>query len=353
MLAARRPVMVHLRGDAHVATGGANPSGESMTRTQGYVPDGMPMEPPRFLTRPSESLKNITKLTKLMLWPYGLFYIGLSVVVWNYFTPALSRMQRFEIGWVAEIYVRNLVMVAVWVSAIHFWLYVRRSQDKRFKYDERWLSTTARRFMWRNQAWDNAFWSLASAPVFWTFWEALLYWCYANDYIPHARWSDGAGWVVYLVVMTVFSFWLVAGYFYVTHRFLHTRPMYRWAHYLHHKNVNTGPWSGLSMHPIEHLLYFSTVLFFMVIPVSPFVVILTNLFTAMDPARGHCGFDRFEIGYGRTMPAGTYYHDLHHKYFECNYGLQVIPIDAWMGTWHDGSPEAHERMRARLEAARR
>ncbi|MCY3805440.1 MAG: hypothetical protein OXG91_02975, partial [bacterium] len=61
-----------------------------MARATGYVPDGMPMVPPKFLTRPSESLGNIAKLTKLMMWPYGLFYIGLSVVVWNYFTPALA-----------------------------------------------------------------------------------------------------------------------------------------------------------------------------------------------------------------------------------------------------------------------
>ena len=59
-----------------------------MTRTQGYVPDVIPMEPPRFWTKPSESLKAIGRLTKLLLWPYGLFYIGLSVVVWNYFTPS-------------------------------------------------------------------------------------------------------------------------------------------------------------------------------------------------------------------------------------------------------------------------
>ena len=40
-------------------------------------------------------------------------------------------------------------------------------------------------------------------------------------------------------------------------------------------------------------------------------------------------------------------HYLHHKYFERNYGGRLIPIDAWMGTWHDGTPEAHERMKAR------
>ena len=54
----------------------------------------------------------------------------------------------------------------------------------------------------------------------------------------------------------------------------------------------------------EHLLYFSTVLFFMVIPVSPFVVILTNLFTAMEfPERERCARARQtapQIAWGRN-----------------------------------------------------
>ncbi len=28
-------------------------------------------------------------------------------------------------------------------------------------------------------------------------------------------------------------------------------------HSLHHKSYNPGPWSGLSMHPVEHLLYYT------------------------------------------------------------------------------------------------
>ena len=32
---------------------------------------------------------------------------------------------------------------------------------------------------------------------------------------------------------------------------------YMKAHKLHHKSMNPGPWSGLSMHPIEHFLYYS------------------------------------------------------------------------------------------------
>ena len=325
-----------------------------MERIAGYEPaEAIPMQPPTLRGGPTKALGTVWNLVWMTMWPYGFVYAGLAALVWNVFTPSMARMERFAVGWIAEIYLRNVVLLLVSAGGLHLWLYVRRAQGQRYKYDQRWLSNKSRRFHFGSQTRENMFWALTSGAFFWTAYESVLLWAYANDHIPRVDWGGGPASVVYLLVMTVVPFFLVTAWFYVTHRLLHTRPLYRWAHYLHHRNVNTGPWSGLSMHPIEHLLYFSTVLFFMVIPVSPFVVILTNLFTAMDPARGHCGFDRFEIGYGRTMPAGTYYHDLHHKYFECNYGLQVIPIDAWMGTWHDGSPEAHERMRARLASRHR
>ena len=284
----------------------------------GYEPDEtIPMQPPTLRGGPVKALGTVGSLVWQTLWPYGFVYIGLAAVVWNFFTPAMDRMQRFAFGWIAEIYLRNVVLLLVSAGGLHLWLYVRRAQGKQYKYDDRWLSTKTRRFLWGSQTRDNMFWALISGAFFWTAYEALLLWAYANDHIGRVDWGGGPTSVIYLAVMTVVPFFLVTGWFYVTHRLLHTGLLYRRAHYLHHKNVNTGPWSGLSMHPVEHLLYFSAVLFFLLIPVSPFVVILTNLFTAMDPARGHCGFDRFEIGYGRTMPAGTYFHDLHHKYFEC------------------------------------
>merc|ERR1719229_466667 len=60
-------------------------------------------------------------------------------------------------------------------------------------------------------------------------------------------------------------------HFYWIHRMMHKwnwtvfgidggEMLYKYAHSLHHKSYNTGPWSGLSMHPIEHLLYYSCTL---------------------------------------------------------------------------------------------
>jgi sterol desaturase/sphingolipid hydroxylase (fatty acid hydroxylase superfamily) len=46
----------------------------------------------------------------------------------------------------------------------------------------------------------------------------------------------------------------------------------------------------------------------------------------------------------------AYAHDLHHKYFEVNYGGDgLIPLDKWFGHWHDGSIEGEARMNARFE----
>ena len=43
---------------------------------------------------------------------------------------------------------------------------------------------------------------------------------------------------------------------------------------------------------------------------------------------------------------------LHHRYFECNYGNPIVPLDRWFGTFHHGSSEAHARMQERWREKR-
>ena len=44
------------------------------------------------------------------------------------------------------------------------------------------------------------------------------------------------------------------------------------------------------------------------------------------------------------LALGTFHHQMHHRYFECNYGNLEVPWDKWFGSFHDGTDEAHERM---------
>ena len=68
-------------------------------------------------------------------------------------------------------------------------------------------------------------------------------------------------------------------------------------------------------------------------------------------AMTHSGYEDLLIKDKRRLALGTFYHQLHHRYFECNYGNQEMPWDRWFGTFHDGSTEAHALMRSRRKRA--
>ncbi|MDH3715129.1 MAG: sterol desaturase family protein, partial [Gammaproteobacteria bacterium] len=97
-------------------------------------------------------------------------------------------------------------------------------------------------------------------------------------------------------------------HFYLNHRLLRWPPLYHVAHALHHRNVNTGPWTGISMHPLEHLIYFSLLLLWWVVPVHPVVVVLTGFYQGISPAVSHSGFDQVVLGGGTRVSAGDLFH---------------------------------------------
>ena len=139
-----------------------------MERVAGYEPaEVIPMEPPTLRGGPIKALRTVGNLVWMTMWPYGFIYVGLAALVWNVFTPATERMERFAVGWIAEIYLRNVVLLLVSAGGLHLWLYVRRAQGKQYKYDDRWLSNKSRRFTWGGQTRDNMFWALTSGAFFW------------------------------------------------------------------------------------------------------------------------------------------------------------------------------------------
>ncbi len=316
---------------------------------RGFEPE-TPIKISPILDWPPRPLATLRYLVTPVMLPYGLCWVALAALGWHYFTPSMERMATLNPQWILLIYVRNALTLTLIAGTLHLALYVRRSQQQRYKYNSAWLSTTNREFLWGNQTRDNIFWSLVSGCTVWTLYESLTMWFYANDWIPEVNWNSG--WP-YLSLLTVGVFLWSVTHFYLNHRLLHVRWFYDHAHHLHHRNVNTGPWSGLSMHPLEHVIYFSVLMVWWIVPAHPFIVILNGMFNGAGPSVSHSGFDRFEIGRrGRAAPGADYFHHLHHRYFECNYGNRPMPIDKLFGTFHNGTPEAHARMRQRMKARR-
>ena len=87
--------------------------------------------------------------------------------------------------------------------------------------------------------------------------------------------------------------------------------LYGLVHKIHHNNVNPGPWSGLSMHPIEHLFYFSGVLIHFIIPSNPLHAIFQLVHAGISPARGHSGFHAVQLKNDTIVDMDSYMHYLH------------------------------------------
>lgn len=309
-----------------------------MQRTKGYDPE--PLDVPPLFQSPPKPVPMIGWLITRFLWPQSILWVAVAWVTWRFATPDLDRFASLGADDVGILWARNAVLMLLVIGGQHWWLYIRRAQGTDFKYETRWLAKGRKSFLFEDQTRDNMFWSLVSGGAIAALFEAVMFRLYATESIPELS----AGWAI--AAMTFAVFWLDSAHFYAVHRLLHVDPLYKWFHALHHRNVNTGPWSGISMHPVEHLFYFSFPFVFLVLPGSPFLVTFSLVYLILAPSPSHSGFDRFRVG-GTDIAGGDYFHNLHHRYVEVNYGTILVPLDRWFGTFHDGSMEAHEQMKSR------
>ena len=255
-------------------------------------------------------------------------------------------MTTLQPWWIAGIWFRNLLVVGLIVGGLHWWLYVRRAQGDDFKFNPRWPDTGSK-FTFGSQIRDNAFWTMTSGVAFLSIYEALTHWAYASGLVARPAWASNP--VVVLLMATLGVVFVSTAHFWANHRLIHWVPVYRRVHALHHRNPNPTPWTGISMHPLEHLVYFSGFLIFWVLPVHPLVILMFAMYDGPGPAPSHSGFARVRIGRWE-IPAGDLFHQLHHRYFEVNYGNTQMPIDRWTGTWHDGTKAAHQQLKSRRRA---
>lgn len=308
---------------------------------------GAPILTPPLFRWPPQPQASLRWLWAAVLFPWGFLFLSLAIFSWSYLTPPLEKMATFSWTWPAQIWIRNAALLFLIAMPLHWWLYKKRGQGADQKLNPIWQPQESGRFLFRSQLKDNIFWSLASGCTIWTLYEAFTFWLYANGFVESKTWGDSKAYLVALTLLTFFASWT---HFYFVHRLLHVPAVYRVAHALHHKNNNPQPWSGISMHPLEHLLYFSVFAIFWWIPAHPVLIIMLGFFQGIGPAISHSGFKEVRLGQRFRLASGDPFHQLHHKYYEVNYGNQPAPFDKLFGTWHDGTRAAQDAFRARRRA---
>ena len=279
------------------------------------------------------------------LFPWNLLFMALAVVSWLWLTPSVETLKTLAPGWILYLLARNSLLVLIVYGALEFRLYTRRAQGNRFKFNGKWPSEQPSDvFMFKSQNIDNIIRSFGSGVPIWTAYEVFGLWCYANGWGAWGLFADHPVWFV------LFAFLLPIWHefhFYCIHRLIHVPILYKWVHSVHHNSVNPSPWSSLSMHPVEHLLYWSDSLIHLVLPSHPLIFLYNLQITGTGAVVGHIGFDKMEAGADTAVNTNAYAHYLHHKHFEVNYADGATALDKLFGTWHDGSKEAQAAMEAR------
>jgi len=319
-------------------------SEEPMNKTWHYQPEApIPLSP--ILAWPPRPVA-------LVKWIAGYWLAVSSIVlefalawaVYAWFQPSWETMQTLAAGWIAQIWIRNILLMFLIAGSLHLWFFTLNGQGKKLKFDGRAMMKDNGVYTFRDQVKDNMFWSLASGVTFWTIYEVLYFWAAANGYAPQINFAENPIWfALWFVIVPIWA----SFHFYWVHRLLHWPPMYKLAHALHHRNVNVGPWTGLSMHPVEHALYFTSVLIHFIVPSHPAHVLFHFYVQSLNPSFSHSGFEAMVAGDKKQFKAGDFFHQLHHRYFECNYGTAEMPWDAVFGSFHDGSEDATKATRAR------
>jgi sterol desaturase/sphingolipid hydroxylase (fatty acid hydroxylase superfamily) len=181
-----------------------------------------------------------------------------------------------------------------------------------------------------NMAHNLWYWSLAI--VQWTWWECVMVRLWATGLVPFTTnaeiLSDPYQLAVNVLWVLAIPLWRDL-HFYIAHRFIHVRAVYRYVHSLHHRNADPEPFSGMTMHPVEHLYYFSNAFApSLYMNLSPLIFLWNFIHLTIAPGAGHSGWeDHFQA---------DQYHYVHHAKFECNYGSPFSAfIDQYFGTFRE------------------
>ena len=310
-----------------------------------YAPSA-PLEIAPIFVWPPDPMRFLRWLPGYFL-PWNIIFFTLGTVMWLYLTPAKDTLLTLDWHWITYIWARNSVLVFVLYGAMDLRLYVRRAQGNRFKYNSQFPADKKSAVFWfKSQTLDNVLRSFATGVPIWSAYECFMLYAWAHGWGPWTTLHDHP---IALIVLGLLIPMFHELHFFCIHRLIHTPFLYKWVHSVHHNSVNPSPWSSLSMHPVEHLLYWSDILIHLVVPSHPLLMLYHLQVTGTGAVVGHVGFDKIEAG-NRAFDSHAYAHYLHHKYFEVNYGDGTIPLDRWLGTWHDGSMEGEVAMDARFQA---
>jgi len=246
--------------------------------------------------------------------------------------PAFGTAKTLKISWMLPIIFRDLIATALICGFWDWFLYFSPFKNKLHKYKITAAYPSLHQI--KHDAAVTMFASFTGACV-----EILLCHLWATGVISYD--GDFYGNIRFnLFCAATVTFWRIP-HFHAMHRGMHpwrtkTVPdvgkfLYRHVHALHHKSYNPTAFSGTNMHPVESTLYYTAGFIPCLWGCHPVIALTAIIDCAIGAWLGHDGF--------QWPGSGDYFHMLHHKHFDCNYGAGHVPIDWFFGTYAGSKEE--------------
>jgi len=254
-----------------------------------------------------------------------------ALICYLYFFP-VEKATQFSLNWILPVLIYNFSVELIMYGGWHMIIYGPLSKKiwgHKFNQENQYSKTN-------NLQREVTFTTLG-------FLQSSLYQIVIMNLLATNKiswYSDFWSYPVWSIFWLLFATYWREFHFYWVHRMIHPwgiqfpmigdpgKFLYLNFHKLHHLSYNPGPFSGLSMHPVEHFIYYTCTLLPLYLGQHPLHFLYTKFHADIAPIGGH-------DGYSNPPGGGADYHYLHHAKFECNYGVPLINFDKLFGTWVD------------------
>jgi sterol desaturase/sphingolipid hydroxylase (fatty acid hydroxylase superfamily) len=164
----------------------------------------------------------------------------------------------------------------------------------------------------------------------------------------HFTWQNAG----YLVLSAFIMMLMHDTYFYWAHRLMHHPTLYRHVHQVHHRSTNPSPWAAFYFHPLEAFAEFGIIyVIVFTLPYNEIGILLFYAYQMFINVMGHLSIELFPTSYSKNgvlkIHNSITHHNMHHKYFNYNYGLYLNVWDGIMGTVHPKYYETFEEVTSR------
>jgi sterol desaturase/sphingolipid hydroxylase (fatty acid hydroxylase superfamily) len=141
----------------------------------------------------------------------------------------------------------------------------------------------------------------------------------------------------WLPISTIAALFIHDTYFYVVHRIVHHKRVYKFIHHVHHKSNNPTSLASYSLGFIEGIMQGSAILaIVLLIPIHINSLIAYGLISFTYAVYGHLGYEFAPLWFRRTwlfeILVTSVHHNMHHQKYFGNYGLYFRIWDRVFGT---------------------